>query len=62
MSYQQPGVSSLKRLRPLAEFSDDQLQQLANQLQLHNAKKGEKLIELGCSDKTACLCWREKSD
>ena len=50
MSYHQPAVSTLKRLRPLAQFSDDQLQQLANQLQVLSARKREKLIELGCTD------------
>lgn len=46
----QPDIATLKRLRPLVQFADDQLQALANQLQLQTAHKNEKLIELGCSD------------
>ena len=47
MSYTQPGINTLKRLRPLAQFNEEQLQQLANQLQVEEARKGDSLLELG---------------
>ncbi len=50
MHYINPDISTLKRLRPLSQFTDEHLQTLANQLQLKTARKKEKLIELGCTD------------
>jgi HD-like signal output (HDOD) protein len=50
MNYNIPNISTLKRLRPLSQFSDEHLQTLANQLELKTARKKEKLIELGCAD------------
>ena len=45
-----PDIKTLKRLRPLAQFDNDQLQQLANRLHVQEARKGDKLIELGTMD------------
>jgi len=50
MDYINPDISTLKRLRPLSQFSDEHLQTLANQLELKTARKKETLIELGCTD------------
>jgi len=50
MSLNPPNLSTLRRLRPLQQFTDEQLQTLANQLSVQQAKKKEVLIELGCSD------------
>ncbi len=50
MDYMTPDIATLKRLRPLSQFNDEQLQVLANQLQVNTARKKEKLIQLGCSD------------
>jgi HD-like signal output (HDOD) protein len=50
MDYITPDISTLKRLRPLSQFTDEHLQTLANQLELKTARKKEKLIELGCAD------------
>jgi HD-like signal output (HDOD) protein len=46
-----PDVKTLRRLRPLSEFSDDQLQSLANQLSVISARKGDYLIKAGCTEK-----------
>lgn len=45
-----PDLSTLRRLRPLAQFTVEQLQSLANQLDLRTAKKGELLLPLGSVD------------
>ncbi len=50
MSQNPPDLQTLRRLRPLQQFSDEQLQSLANQLSVQSAKKKKVLIELGCSD------------
>ena len=50
MSQNPPDLQTLRRLRPLQQFTDEQLQTLANQLSVQNAKKKQVLIELGCSD------------
>jgi HD-like signal output (HDOD) protein len=50
MDYLQPDIATLKRLRPLSQFSDEHLQTLASQLELHTARNKERLIELGCTD------------
>lgn len=45
-----PDVKTLRRLRPLAEFDDDQLRNFANQLDVRLARKMDLLIEQGCAD------------
>jgi HD-like signal output (HDOD) protein len=50
MDYIIPDISTLKRLRPLSQFTDEQLNTLANQLELKTARKKESLIELGCAE------------
>ncbi len=50
MDYLIPDISTLKRLRPLSQFTDEQLNTLANQLELKTARKKERLIELGCAE------------
>ncbi len=50
MPHHSPDLTTLRRLRPLQQFSDDQLQSLANQLSVQHARNQEILIELGCSD------------
>ncbi len=45
-----PDIRTLQRLRPLAQFDNDQLQQLANCLHVQEARKGDKLIEMGTLD------------
>jgi len=50
MSLSAPSLSTLRRLRPLAQFTDEQLQSLANRLSIQSASKNEKLIELGCTE------------
>ncbi len=45
-----PTIKTLKRLRPLSEFSEEQLQTLAGQLKVQNGKPKEVLIEMGCTD------------
>ncbi len=50
MPHNFPDLTTLRRLRPLQQFSDEQLQSLANQLSVQHARKKEVLIELGCSD------------
>jgi HD-like signal output (HDOD) protein len=50
MDYIIPDISTLKRLRPLSQFTDEQLNTLANQLELKTARKKERLIELGCAE------------
>jgi len=47
---QTPDLDTLRRLRPLAQFTDEQLQSLANRLSVQTADKKQKLIELGCAD------------
>ncbi len=42
-----PSLKTLRRLRPLSEFSDEQLQTLANQLQVETARKKDFLIRRG---------------
>jgi HD-like signal output (HDOD) protein len=50
MSFNPPDVKTLRRLRPLSQFSDEQLQSLANQLSVATAAKREVLIERGCTE------------
>ncbi len=50
MSQQQPDLATMRRLRPLQQFSDEQLQTLANQLQIQQARKKDILVELDCSE------------
>ncbi len=50
MSLFPPDLNTLRRLRPLVQFSDHQLQSLCDRLTVHTAKKKEKLIELGCTE------------
>lgn len=45
-----PDLKSLRRLRPLSQFNDEQLQSLANRLNVWSARKNEILIERGCSE------------
>lgn len=45
-----PDLQTLRRLRPLAQFTDEQLQSLCNRLTIYQAGKNEKLIELGCQE------------
>jgi HD-like signal output (HDOD) protein len=47
----QPDISSLRRIRSLSQFSDQQLQNLAASLQIETAGPGECLIDLGCCEK-----------
>ena len=47
---QTPNLDTLRRLRPLAQFTDEQLQSLANRLSIQTAAKKDKLIELGCAE------------
>jgi len=42
-----PDLKTLRRLRPLSEFSEEQLQTLANQLHIQTARKKEFLIRRG---------------
>jgi HD-like signal output (HDOD) protein len=42
-----PDLKTLRRLRPLSEFSEEQLQTLANQLHVQTARKKEFLIRRG---------------
>jgi HD-like signal output (HDOD) protein len=51
MSFNPPDVKTLRRLRPLSQFNDEQLQSLANQLNVKTAHKKEVLIERGCSER-----------
>jgi HD-like signal output (HDOD) protein len=53
MTLTQPDVKTLKRFRPLQEFDDAQLQQLANCLHLKSASNKQKLIELGSIEETS---------
>jgi HD-like signal output (HDOD) protein len=50
MSQNFPDLKTLRRLRPLQQFTDEQLQSLANQLSVQTAKKKQVLIELGSSE------------
>jgi len=50
MEFNPPDLSTLRRLRPLAQFDDEQLQSLTNQLTVQTARKNDLLIELGCSE------------
>ncbi len=45
-----PNLKTLRRLRPLAQFSDEQLQSLCNRLTIQSASNKEKLIDLGCTE------------
>ena len=45
-----PNLATLRRLRTLSQFSDDQLTQLAENLTIQTAGKRTRLIELGCSE------------
>lgn len=45
-----PDVTTLRRLRPLSQFTDEQLQSLANQLNVMTARKHELLMANGCSE------------
>lgn len=45
-----PSLETLKRLRPLSEFSTEQLNALAQQLNQKTAKKGEVLLELASTE------------
>ncbi len=47
---QTPDLETMHRLRPLAQFNDEQLQSLANRLSIQTARKKVKLIELGCTE------------
>ena len=51
MSFNPPDVKTLRRLRPLSMFTDEQLQSLANQLQVITAYKTDILIKLGSTEK-----------
>ncbi len=42
-----PDVSTLRRLRPLTMFTDEQLRSLARKLEIRNAQKGDELIRIG---------------
>ena len=46
-----PDISSLRRIRSLSQFSDQQLENLATSLQIETAGPGECLIELGSCEK-----------
>jgi HD-like signal output (HDOD) protein len=48
MDINPPDLSTLRRLRPLAQFNDEQLQSLANQLNVCVGRRNEILIEIGC--------------
>ncbi len=48
--HQIPDLDTLRRLRPLAQFSDEQLQLLGSRLSIQPAANREKLIELGCAE------------
>ncbi|MDH3535965.1 MAG: HDOD domain-containing protein, partial [Gammaproteobacteria bacterium] len=48
-----PDVSTLRRIRPLADLSDGHLIALANQLRVLNARDGLLLIEAGSTEKNA---------
>jgi HD-like signal output (HDOD) protein len=45
-----PDLVTLRRLRTLSQFSDDQLTQLAKDLSIQTASKRTRLVELGCSE------------
>jgi HD-like signal output (HDOD) protein len=44
----QPGLKTLRRLRTLEQFDDDQIRKLATELTIETAQPGQCLIELGC--------------
>ena len=45
-----PDLDTLRRLRTLSQFSDEQLKQLADSLSIQTAGKRVRLVELGCSE------------
>lgn len=45
-----PQVQTLRRLRTLSQFNDNQLASLAENLSIDNAKKSQRLIERGCTE------------
>ncbi len=55
---QTPDLETMQRLRPLAQFNDEQLQSLANRLSIQVANKKEKLIELGCTEEYSLFVLR----
>lgn len=48
MEINPPDLATLRRLRPLVQFDDEQLQSLANRLTVKIARKNDRLIEIGC--------------
>ncbi len=50
MDFNPPDLATLRRLRPLIQFDDEQLQSLANRLTVKLARKNDRLIEIGCAD------------
>lgn len=46
----QPTIKTLRRLRTLSQFSDEQLKQLASNLSIETARKSTRLVELGCCE------------
>ncbi len=45
-----PNLKTLRRLRPLTQFNDDQLLSLAKQLRVATARDKEVLLQLGCME------------
>jgi len=50
MQQNPPDLKTLRRLRPLAQFTDEQLQSLCHQLNIQTAHNRERLIQLGCTE------------
>ncbi len=50
MDFNPPDVPALRRLRPLHQFNDEQLQSLANRLTVKLARKNDLLINRGCAE------------
>jgi len=45
-----PDIQTLRRLRPLSRFSEEQLQSLAVQIVIQTAENKEVLVKLGCTE------------
>ena len=50
LSSANPDVATMRRIANLSEFAEGQLLDLAGQLEVENARKGDCLIPLGCSE------------
>jgi HD-like signal output (HDOD) protein len=60
--YDKPDLATLRRLRTLSQFSDEQLIKLSGKLSIQTARKETRLIEVGCSEQfnlyllEGCVC------